>query len=107
MSNDAFHDREQAFEAKFKHEEELRFKEHAMAAKAFGLWAAEQLGMSGKDAEAYADKALECDVSHDMDVDVIHMVQQDLMSKGVKMSEHQLMNQFSVNLGQAHKKLFS
>ena len=49
-----FDKREDAYEAKFARDEELRFKAEARRNKLLGLWAAEKLGKSGADAEAYA-----------------------------------------------------
>ncbi len=46
-------DRQEGFERKFAHDEELRFKAAARRNKALGLWAAEKLGKSGAEAEAY------------------------------------------------------
>ena len=47
-----FDKREDAFEAKFARDEELRFKAEARRNKLLGLWAAEKLGKSGDEAEA-------------------------------------------------------
>ena len=52
-----FEKREQAFEAKFAHDEELRFKATARRNKLLGLWAAEIMGLTGADADAYAIEA--------------------------------------------------
>jgi hypothetical protein len=49
-----FPDREKEFEARFKHDEELRFKATARRNGMLGRWAAGLLGLSGEAAEAYA-----------------------------------------------------
>ena len=49
-----FDKREEGFERKFAHDEELRFKAEARRNKLLGLWAAEKLGLTGADADAYA-----------------------------------------------------
>ncbi|MBV8939353.1 MAG: DUF1476 domain-containing protein [Alphaproteobacteria bacterium] len=49
-----FEDRKKAFEKKYAHEEELGFKINARQKKLLGLWAAQKLGRSGEEAEAYA-----------------------------------------------------
>src|SRR6266542_3342786 len=49
-----FDKREEEFERRFAHDEELRFKSIARRNKMLGLWAAEKLGLSGADADAYA-----------------------------------------------------
>jgi hypothetical protein len=49
-----FEDREKEFEARFKHDQEFRFKVTARRNRMLGLWAAERLGLSGAAAEQYA-----------------------------------------------------
>lgn len=49
-----FADREKEFEARFKHDEELRFKASVRRDRMLGRWAAGLLGLSGDAAEAYA-----------------------------------------------------
>lgn len=49
-----FDKREQGFEAKFAHDEELMFKATARSNKLLGLWAAGQLGLTGDAAAGYA-----------------------------------------------------
>ena len=43
----AFDDRKTAAEAKFAHDQEFQFKTIARRNKLLGLWAAEQMGISG------------------------------------------------------------
>jgi hypothetical protein len=50
-----FEKREEDFERKFAHDEELRFRALARRNKLIGLWAAEKLGMIGAAATAYAN----------------------------------------------------
>ncbi|TIR44824.1 MAG: DUF1476 domain-containing protein, partial [Mesorhizobium sp.] len=54
-------DREEGFERKFVFDEELRFKASARRNRALGLWAAEKLGKSGVDADAYAKEVVRAD----------------------------------------------
>lgn len=49
-----FDERENAFEAKLAHDEELKFKATARRNKLLGLWAAQKMGKSGDAAEDYA-----------------------------------------------------
>src|SRR5919204_324372 len=49
-----FDKREQGFEAKFAHDEELMFKAAARSNKLLGMWAAGQLGLTGDAAASYA-----------------------------------------------------
>ncbi len=105
MTSDTFNDREKAFENKFKHDEELRFKAHNKSIKLLGLWAAGQIGLTGKDADAYADKIIETDVDHKKGGGPLRKVQIDLAAKGIEMTEHQLQNQLNIHIEQAKKAL--
>lgn len=53
-----FYDREQAFEAKFAHDEEFRFLALARRDKIFARWAATGLGMSGEATETLVKNVL-------------------------------------------------
>jgi hypothetical protein len=53
-----FQDREQAFEAKFAHDEEFRFLALARRDKLFARWAAAELGLSGEATEALVKDVL-------------------------------------------------
>src|SRR5712691_11114602 len=56
-----FDKREEGFEKQFAHDEELRFKANARRNKLLGLWAAQKLGLSGAEAEAYAKAVVVAD----------------------------------------------
>ena len=85
-----FNEREKAFEAKFKLDEELRFKANARRNKLLGLWAAEQMGLSEGEADAYAKEVVKADFEAPGDDDVLQKVLADLTGKGVATSERQL-----------------
>lgn len=76
-----FDDRENAFEAKFAHDEEMTFKADARCNKLLGLWAAEMLGKSGDDAEAYAKTVIIADFEEAGHEDVVRKVAGDLDGK--------------------------
>src|SRR2546429_30674 len=56
-----FDKREEGFEKRFARDEELRFKANARRNKLLGLWAAEKLGISGAEADAYAKAVVMAD----------------------------------------------
>jgi hypothetical protein len=58
--------------------------------KLLGLWAAEKLGMSGDEAEAYARSVVKADFEEPGDEDVFRKVRGDFDAKGVEQSDHQL-----------------
>ena len=76
-----FDDRENAFEAKFAHDEEMQFKVVARRNKLLGLWAAELLGKSGADADAYAVEVVKSDFEEAGHDDVVRKVTGDLGNK--------------------------
>ena len=78
-----FDEREKAFERKFAHDEELRFKSTVRRNKLTGLWAAEKLGLSGEDAEAYAKSIVKADFQEAGDADVLRKLQADFAAKGI------------------------
>lgn len=87
----SFDDREKAFEAEFKRNQELQFRVNARRNKLFGLWAAGKLGIGeGDAAEAYARTVIEADFEKPGDSDVVEKVRRDLAAKGIEMSEAQL-----------------
>ena len=85
-----FEKRQKGFEAKWAHDEELRFKVYARRNKLLGLWAAEQLGLKGEPAEAYAKSVVAADFERAGDDDVLEKVGADLKGKDVKISDHML-----------------
>jgi hypothetical protein len=84
----SFDDREKGFENKFKRDEELRFKATARRNKLLGLWAADLMGITGPDAEAYAKEVVKSDFERPGDEDVLEKVHGDLQAKGLDTSEH-------------------
>jgi hypothetical protein len=85
-----FDKREEGFEKKFAHDEELRFKANARRNKLLGLWAAEKLGLSGPAADAYAKEVVTADFEEAGDNDVFRKVRKDFDAKGVAQSDHQI-----------------
>ena len=78
-----FDKREEGFEKKFAHDEDLKFKAYARRNKLLGLWAAGELGKTGADADAYAKEVVLADFEEAGDGDVVRKVVSDLQSKGV------------------------
>ena len=85
-----FDKREEGFEKKFAHDEELRFKANARRNKLLGLWAAEKLGISGDAANVYAKEVVMADFEEAGDDDVFKKVRKDLDAKGVTVSDQDL-----------------
>jgi hypothetical protein len=101
----SFDDRRDAFEKKFAHDEDLRFKATARRNKLLGLWAAERLGKSGADAEAYAKTVVLADFEEAGDADVIRKVRQDLDAAGKPVDDAELARVMSDLMGQAVEQI--
>lgn len=99
-----FKDREMAFEAKFKKDEEVRFKVMARRNKLLGLWAAGKLGMDGEAAAAYAKEVVVSDFDEPGARDVtrvLHKIVKDFSNKGIAISEHGVRREMDRFLEQA------
>src|SRR5690606_40222889 len=89
-----FDQRQQGFEKKFALDEEQKFKAIARRNKMLGLWAAELLGKTGADADAYSKDVVAADFEEAGDDDVMRKVAKDLADKGVSEADvRQKMNE--------------
>jgi len=86
----SFDKRKDGFEQKFAHDEEMRFKAEARRNKLLGLWAAEKLGKSGAEAEAYAKTVVAADFEEAGEEDVFRKVRADFDAAKVEQSDHQI-----------------
>jgi hypothetical protein len=77
-----FDNRENAFENKFAHDQELQFKVTARRNKLVGLWAAEKMGLTQEEANAYAVSVVQADFEEAGDEDVIRKLLGDLTTAG-------------------------
>jgi hypothetical protein len=85
-----FDKREEGFEKQFAHDEELKFKATARRNRLLGMWAAEKLGLTGPDADAYAKEVVMADFEEPGDDDVVRKVRKDFDAKGVAQSDEQI-----------------
>ncbi|MGE0653849.1 MAG: DUF1476 domain-containing protein [Alphaproteobacteria bacterium] len=96
-----FDKRKDAFENKFAHDAELRFKAEARRNRLLGLWAAGLMGKAGADAEAYAREVVESDFAEAGDEDVFRKIRGDFDAAGISQSDHQIRRQMDDLLSQA------
>ncbi|MEE2862275.1 MULTISPECIES: DUF1476 domain-containing protein [Paracoccus] len=76
-----FDDRERAYEAKFAHDADLRFKAEARRNRLLGEWAAGMLGKTGDEARSYAISVVTSDFEEPGEEDVFRKVEADLSGK--------------------------
>lgn len=86
--NDAFKDRENAAEARWAHDEELRFKVMVRRARLLGLWAAGEMGISSGEADTYAKEVVQADFEEASDHDIFRKIRKDFDARGVDRSDH-------------------
>ena len=98
--SDAFQDRENTFEKQFAHDEDLRFKAVARRNKAVALWAAETKGLSGADAEKYANEFVGAQIGKSDD-DVAAALKADLASGDADLSDHRLRKKMDEEMAEA------
>src|SRR5919106_2701530 len=85
-----FDDRERTEETRFKHSQELMFKARNRGNRMFGMWVAEQLGLSGEAADSYAKDVVVADFESPGDEDIFTKVRADLEAKSIDISDHLL-----------------
>ena len=86
----SFQDRERAEEAKFAHDEEMLFRIQARRNRLLGQWAAERMGLSSAETEAYAKGVVQADFEEAGDEDVIRKLLGDLTSAGIEADEAEI-----------------
>jgi len=104
MSN-GFEERKTAAEAKFRHDEEFKFKVTARRNKLLGLWAAGLMNIEDADAEAYAKQVVISDFDEPGDDDVLRKVLGDLQANGRSENETDVRRQMDSLLDQAKSEL--
>jgi hypothetical protein len=83
-------DRQQGSEKKFAMDEESKFKAMARRNKLLGLWAAEKLGKTGDDADAYAKEVVRADFEEAGDEDVFRKVRTDFDASNIALTDNQI-----------------
>ena len=88
-----FDEREKGFEKKFIKDEELQFKINAKRNKYLGEWAAEKLGKSDIDKEAYVQEVIKSDFAEPGDEDVFRKIQDDFKKASISTSDSEIREQ--------------
>ncbi len=87
---DTFRKREKGYEAKFKLEEEIRFKAESRRNKLLALWVAERLGMTSAETETYVKEVILSDLEAPGVDDVVRKVVKDCEDRNVPIAEPEL-----------------
>jgi hypothetical protein len=102
-----FDGREKEFEARFKHDEDFRFKVTARRNRLLGLWAAERMDLSGDAAESYAKTVVAAEFEHGGDSHVVDKVVADLAAKGHAATVDQVTFELTHFAAQAREQLMA
>ena len=105
MMTGAFEDREKSYEAKWAHDEDLRFRTVSRRNKLLGLWAADRLNLSGVAAESYVNDLLALEVRGARDQDIARKLQEDFTSHRVAVSEHAIHRKMEALLVEAAEQV--
>lgn len=100
-----FDDRERGEEAKYAMDEATNFKVFARRNKLLGLWAADLMGMTGDDADAYAKTVVLSDLEEAGDDDVFRKVRDDFDKAGVDRTDARIREQMAEFLPVAREQI--
>jgi hypothetical protein len=100
-----FEDREKNYEAKWAHDEDLRFRTISRRNRLLGLWAADQLNLTGPAAESYVNDLLALEVRGARDEDIARKLHEDFTSHHVEVSEHAIHRKMEALLAEAAEQL--
>ena len=102
-----FDDREKGFEGKFVFEEKLDFAVEAKMSKLYGYWVAEKLGLSGADADTYAQSIVTVNLEEPGFDDILRKVRADFDEKGIEVSDHIMVAELERCMAEAKKAMQS
>ncbi len=100
-----FDDRERAFESKYAHDEELRFRVIARSNRLLGGWAARLMGLSDAEADAYAKDVIRADFEEAGDEDVIRKLLGDLTAAGVETHDSKIREALAHKEAEARRQI--
>jgi len=100
-----FDERQNGEEGMFAHKQAVEFKVMARRNKLLGLWAADLMGLTGSDAEAYAKTVIMSDLEEPGDDDVLRKVRGDFDIKHVDRSDARIREQMAELLHVAREQI--
>lgn len=103
----SFDNRKKAFEDKFAHDADLKFKAEARRNKLLAIWAGGKLGIEGVALEDYIKAVRKSDLAEAGDDDVFRKVQGDLKAKSVAVSDAEIRAAMQDYLAEAVKQIES
>ncbi len=102
-----FNDREKAFETKFARDEEMAFRVAARRNRLLGQWAAEKLGLTAEETDAYAKAVVQADFEEAGDDDVVRKLLGDLTAAGIDTSDTEIRRALEEKNVEARRQLMA
>jgi len=100
-----FDEREQAFESKFAHDQEMAFRITARRNRLLGHWAASLMRLTPEEADSYGKSVVQADFEEAGDEDVIRKLLGDLTSAGVEIDEARIRAALDAKSVEARRQL--
>jgi hypothetical protein len=100
-----FDDREQAFENKFAHDQEMAFRVTARRNRLLGQWAAGLMKLTAEETDSYAKSVVQADFEEAGDEDVIRKLLGDLTSAGVDIDDARIRAALDAKAIEARRQL--
>ncbi|MDB5686758.1 MAG: hypothetical protein JWR77_1347 [Rhizorhabdus sp.] len=100
-----FDEREQAFESKFAHDQEMAFRVTARRNRLVGQWAAALMGLTPEETDSYAKAVVQADFEEAGDEDVIRKLLGDITSAGVDIDDARIRAALDAKTVEARRQL--
>ena len=100
-----FDDRERSFETNFAREQDMAFRITARRNRLVGAWAAELMGLTAEETDAYAKAVVQADFEEAGDEDVIRKLLGDLTSAGIDISDARIRSTLQDKTVEARRQL--
>ena len=100
-----FDEREQAFESKFAHDQEMAFRVTARRNRLVGQWAAALMGLTPEETDRYAKAVVQADFEEAGDEDVVRKLYGDLTAAGVEVEEADVRKAIEDRMVEARRQL--
>ena len=100
-----FDDRERGFETNFAREQEMAFRVTARRNKLLGQWAAQKMGLTAEETDAYSTAVIQADFEEAGDEDVIRKLVGDLTAAGVAIDDATVRAALDTQMIEARRQL--
>lgn len=100
-----FDEREKGFETAFAREQDMAFRITARRNRLVGTWAAELMGLTAAETDAYAKAVVQADFEEAGDEDVVRKLLGDLVSAGVDIDESRVRTALDQQTVEARRQL--